>query len=96
MSAIDWNAKPEPWRTIGHQFLADLLQLSKPEARLTPVHTWHRRPHRYVKWSHQEITELMRLRNVEKFTWVEIGIRLGRKLGAVQSRYERQVRLERP
>jgi DNA-binding XRE family transcriptional regulator len=36
MSVIDWNAKPEPWRTIGKRFCIDLLAMAGGAAPSPP------------------------------------------------------------
>lgn len=36
MSVINWNAKPEPWRTIGKRFCIDLLAMAAGAAPSPP------------------------------------------------------------
>lgn len=45
MSIIDWNAKPEPWRTIGKRFCIDLLAMAGGATPAPPSDNPTRVPH---------------------------------------------------
>lgn len=93
MSAIDWEAKPEPWRTMGLQFVAELSKTAASK----PLHHWVDAPRKRkmrVAWTREELTELMRLRDVEGLSWADIGRILRRRPPNARSRYGNQKRLE--
>lgn len=93
MSAIDWEAKPEPWRTAGLRFSEELQRLhSGKPPRLLP------KKERAFKlrqmWSKAALNELISLREEKHMSWGAIGAKFGRTAQSVRVRYRKQRILE--
>lgn len=50
MSVIDWASKPEPWRSVGLEFVRYLEDGPKP-----PKHARRRKPHHKLFWTPERL-----------------------------------------
>jgi hypothetical protein len=65
MSAIDWEAKPEPWRTIGQRFVAELdwIMRGGPRPPCYPIIRLREPKQLNHSWTTTELDQLADLRD---------------------------------
>jgi hypothetical protein len=98
MSALDWSLRPEPWRSIGLEFVAELDALAKgqePERRTRFIRP---QPRIESAWPLDDKLALVTLWNASPpITEAEIGRKLGgRSRSAISAKAHRMGLPSRP